>query len=373
MRGIFRTVAAVGIVAVLAAAAGCGSGSAGKSSGSSTGGTTASGKFLGCMVTDTGGIDDKSFNQSSWQGMQAAAATDPSKISVTYLPSSTTADYASNISALEAKKCGIIVTVGFLMAGATEAAAKANPTQKFAIVDCSYASFCLTGKKEKNIDQLVFNTVQDGFLGGYLAAAMSKTHIVATYGGEDFGTVTIYEDGFQDGVNYYNTQQHASVKVLGWDEQTQKGSFIGNFTDLGAGQALTNTFIGDGADVIFPVAGGVGLGTAKAVQTADSAGKSVSMEWVDTDGCISAAQYCQYMLTSVTKGITEAVKTAVLSAAGGTFAGGTYVGTLANGGAVLSPFHDYASKVPAAVQAELKTLEQDIISGKINPYTKNPV
>jgi len=224
VRGIFRTVAAVGIVAVLAAAAGCGLGSAGKSSGSSTGGTTASGKFLGCMVTDTGGIDDKSFNQSSWQGMQAAAATDPSKISVTYLPSSTTADYASNISALEAKKCGIIVTVGFLMVGATEAAAKANPTQKFAIVDCSYASFCLTGKKEKNIDQLVFNTVQDGFLGGYLAAAMSKTHIVATYGGEDFGTVTIYEDGFQDGVNYYNTQQHASVKVLGWDEQTQKAA-----------------------------------------------------------------------------------------------------------------------------------------------------
>jgi basic membrane protein A len=371
VRGIFRTVAGVGIVAVLAAAAGCGSSAAGKSNG--TGGSAAGSKFLACMVTDTGGIDDKSFNQSSWEGMQAAAATDPSKISATYLPSTTTADYASNISALEAKKCGIIVTVGFLMAGATEAAAKASPTQKFAIVDCSYASFCLSGKKQKNIDQLVFNTVQDGFLGGYLAAAVSKTHVVATYGGQDFGTVTIYEDGFQDGVNYYNTQQHANVKVLGWDEQTQKGSFIGNFTDLGAGQALTNTFIGDGADVIFPVAGGVGLGTAKAVQTADNAGKSVSMEWVDTDGCVSAAQYCQYMLTSVTKGITEAVKTAVLSAAGNTFKGGTYVGTIANGGAVLSPFHDYASKIPASVQSELQTLQQDIESGKIKPYTKNPV
>jgi basic membrane protein A and related proteins len=371
VRGIYRTVAAVGLVALLATAAGCGSN--GKTSGSSSGGTSASGKFLACMVTDTGGIDDKSFNQSSWQGMQAAAATDPSKISVTYLPSTTTADYASNISALESKNCGIIVTVGFLMAGATEAAAKADPHQKFAIVDCSYASFCLTGKKESNIDQLVFNTVQDGFLGGYLAAAVSKTHVVATYGGEDFGTVTIYEDGFQDGVNYYNTQNHAHVTVLGWDETTQKGSFIGNFTDLGAGQALTNTFITDGADVIFPVAGGVGLGTAKAVQTADAAGKSVSMEWVDTDGCVSAAQYCQYMLTSVTKGITAAVKTAVLSAAGGTFKGGTYVGTLANGGAVLSPYHDYASKVPTAVQTEINTLMQEIESGKITPYTKNPV
>jgi basic membrane protein A and related proteins len=368
VRVTLRAVVAFAAIALLAAA--CGSPSSSKPSSS---GASATGKFLGCMVTDTGGIDDKSFNQSSWEGMQAAAATDPSKIQVTYLPSTTSADYASNISTFIGRKCGIIVTVGFLMADATEAAAKANPHQKFAIVDCSYASACLTGAKEKNIDQLVFDTVQDGFLGGYLAAAMSKTGIVATYGGEDFGTVTIYEDGFWDGVQYYNTQHHASVKVLGWNEQTQKGDFIGNFTNVGAGQTLTNTYIGEGADVIFPVAGGVGLGTAKAIQTADTSGKSVTMEWVDTDGCISAAQYCKYMLTSVTKGITEAVKTAVLAAANGTFSGGTYIGTLANGGAVLSPYHDFASVVPASLQAEINTLKQDIISGKIVPVTKSPV
>jgi basic membrane protein A and related proteins len=369
VRVTMRAVVAFGALALVAAA--CGSAPTSSNS-SSTTSTSASGKFLGCMVTDTGGIDDKSFNQSSWEGMQAAAAADH-KIQVTYLPSTTSADYASNISTFVGKKCGIIVTVGFLMADATEAAAKANPTQKFAIVDCSYASDCLSGTKEKNIDQLVFDTVQDGFLGGYLAAAMSKTHVVATYGGEDFGTVTIYEDGFQDGVDYYNSHNHAHVTLLGWNEKTQKGDFIGNFTNVGAGQTLTNTFIGDGADVIFPVAGGVGLGTAKAVQTADASGKNVSMEWVDTDGCISAAQYCKYMLTSVTKGIVAAVETAVLAAAHGTFTGGTYIGTLANGGAVLSPYHDYASKVPASLQAEIKTLEQEIESGKINPYTKSPV
>jgi basic membrane protein A len=372
VKGTIRTVAATCAVALLAV--GCAStGSSGAPSSSSSGGATSSAKFKGCMVTDTGGIDDKSFNQSSWQGMQAAAATDPSKITVTYLPSTTSADYASNISTFIQQKCGIIVTVGFLMADATEAAAKANPKQDLAIVDCSYASECLTGAKQTNIDQLVFNTVQDGFLGGYLAAGMSKTHTVATYGGENFGTVTIYEDGFWDGVQYYNTQHHANVKVLGWNEKTQKGDFIGNFTDLGAGQALTNTFIGDGADIIFPVAGGVGLGTAKAVQTADSAGKHVYMEWVDTDGCISAAQYCKYMVTSVTKGITEAVKTAVLAAANGSFHGGTYVGTLANGGAVLSPYHDFATKVPAALQSELNTIKSQIESGKIVPATKSPV
>jgi basic membrane protein A and related proteins len=372
VRRTVQTVAALSVLAMLTAACSTSSSSTTPSS-SSHSSTPAAAKFLGCMVTDTGGIDDKSFNQSSWEGMQSAAATDPSKISVAYLPSTTSADYATNISTFLGRHCGIIVTVGFLMADATEAAAKANPSQKFAIVDCSYASACLPKPSLKNIDQLVFNTVQDGFLGGYLAAGYSKTHIVATYGGEDFGTVTIYMDGFEDGVNYYNSQHHTNVKLIGWNEKTQKGSFIGNFTDVGAGQSLTNAFIGDGADVIFPVAGGVGLGTAKAVQIADAAGKHVTMEWVDTDGCISAAAYCKYMISSVTKGITEAVKTAVLAAANGTFAGGVYIGTLANGGAVLSPYHDFASKIPAALQSEINTLKGEIESGKIKPFTKSPV
>ena len=125
------------------------------------------------MVTDTGGINDKSFNQSAWQGMQEAAAANPN-ITVKYLQSVTQSDYTPNINSFLSEKCGIIVTVGFLMADATEAAAKANPSQDFAIVDCSYASECLTGAKESNIDQLTFNTVQDGFLGGYLAAGMSQ-------------------------------------------------------------------------------------------------------------------------------------------------------------------------------------------------------
>ena len=340
------------------------------SSGTATGSTT--GKFLGCMVTDTGGINDKSFNQSAWEGMQEAAAANPN-VTVKYLQSTTQSDYVPNINSFLAQKCGIIVTVGFLMGPATEAAAKAHTTQPFAIVDCSYASQCLTGTKETNIDQLVFNTVQDGFLGGYLAAGMSKTGKVGTFGGQDFGTVTIYMDGFWDGVQYYNKQHKANVQVLGWNEQTQKGEFTGDFTNQTKGQTVTQTFISEGADVIFPVAGNVGLGAAKAVQTANSSGGNVSLEWVDTDGCVSAAQYCKYMVTSVTKGIQSAVKSAVQQAASGSFKGGTYIGTLANGGAVLSPFHDYSSKVPAALQSELKTIETGIENGSIATPTKAPV
>ena len=318
------------------------------------------------MVTDTGGINDKSFNQSSYAGVTAAAAAD-SNITPKYLQSNSTSDYASNITAFLGQKCGIIVTVGFLMGQATQTAAKANPNQKFAIVDFSYTP------PLKNVDALLFNTLQDGFLGGYLAAGMSKTHKVATFGGQKLSTVTIYMDGFYDGVQYYNKNHNAHVAVLGWNEPSQNGEFTNSFTDLTAGQRITNTFITEGADVIFPVAGGVGLGAAKAVQTADQSGQNVNMMWVDTDGCVSAAQYCKYFITSVEKGITTAVKVAVLSAANGTFHGGNYIGTLANGGVALAPYHDFAGKVPASLQAELTTIAQQIKLGTIKPATKSPV
>ena len=343
-------------------------------SASSTGSAATTGKILGCMVTDTGGINDRSFNASSWAGMQAAAAAN-SNISVKYLQSTTQSDYTPNINTFVGEKCNIIVTVGFLMGAATEAAAKANPNQKFAIVDCSYATGCLTGTKEPNIDQLTYNTVQDGFLGGYLAAGMTKTGKVATFGGIELPTVTIYMDGYWDGVQYYNTKHGTHVQVLGWNEQTQKGSFTGDFTNQTKGQTLTQTFISEGADIIFPVAGNVGLGAAKAVQSADaSAGSNkVNMMWVDVDGCVSAATYCPYFITSVEKGVVASVKTTVLSAADGTFKGGTYIGTLANGGAVLAPFHDFASKVPASLQRELTQLATGISNGSIPTATKSPV
>jgi basic membrane protein A and related proteins len=371
VRPAFRAAAALAAVALLAA--GCAKPSS-SSTGSGSGSGTAA-KFTGCMVTDTGGINDKSFNQSSWAGMQAAAAVNPN-ITVRYLPSTSTSDYAKNISTFESQKCGVIVTVGFAMGPATQSAALADPKQKFAIVDCSYASFCLSTKPHPpiahNITQLVYNTAQDAFLGGYLAAGMTKTGKVATFGGMKFGTVTIYEDGFWDGVQYYNKQHGTHVQVLGWSYPSQNGTFAGSFTNITAGQTITNTFIHDGADIIFPVAGAVGLGSAKAVQTADTSGKHIAMFWVDVDGCISNATYCKYFITSVEKGITASVKAAVLLAARG-HSGGSYVGTLANGGAVLAPYHQWASKVPAKLQAEIKALEAQIISGKIVPATKSPV
>ena len=371
MRARLACIAGLSAVALLAAACGSSGGGGGgtpsSSSGSSSSSAPAAAKFKACLVSDTGTVNDKSFNQSAYQGATEAAAANPN-ITAQFLPSASPTDYAPNITSFINQKCGIIVTVGFLMGDATQKAAQANPNQKFAIVDFSYA------KPLDNVDALLFNTVEDGFQGGYLAAAMSKTHKVATFGGQKLPTVTIYMDGFWDGVQYYNQKHHANVQVLGWNEKTQNGSFTGNFTDLTAGQRLTTTFISEGADIIFPVAGNVGLGAAKAVQTADAAAgtQKVNMMWVDTDGCISAAQYCKYFITSINKGITVAVKTAVLTAQKGDFKGGNYIGTLANNGVGLAPFHDFDSKIPASVKSELDQIKADIISGKIKPATKSP-
>jgi basic membrane protein A len=333
---------------------------------SSTGSAATTGKFLGCMVSDTGGIDDRSFNQSAWQAMQAAEAAN-SNVSVKYVRAASPSDYTPIINTFINEKCNIIVTVGFIMGTATQAAAKAHPSQKFAIVDFKYVPAI------PNVDALGFDTVQNGFLGGYLAAGMTKTGKVATFGGIDIPTVAIYMDGFWGGVQYYNSKHGTHVQVLGWNEETQKGSFTGDFTNETKGQTLTNTFISEGADIIFPVAGTVGLGAAKAVQQADNAAGSqkVNMFWVDLDGCVSAATYCKYFITSVEKGIVPAVKTAVLSAAGGTFKGGNYVGTLANGGVTLAPYHDFTSKVPSSLVSELQQLGMGIVSGTIPTPTKN--
>jgi len=171
-------------------------------------------------------------------------------------------------------------------------------------------------------------------------------------------------DGFWEGVQYYNQAKHKNVQVLGWDEKTQKGSIVGGanaFTDQTKGQQLATNFVQQGADVIFPVAGGTGIGSAAYAQSS----KKAVVIWVDTDGCESAAQYCGVFLSTVFKDVKGSVQKAVTDDASGQFSSTDYIGTLANNGTGLSPFHDFASKVPQDLQTELKDIQQKIISGAI--------
>jgi len=337
-------------------------------------------KIVACEVTDTGGINDKSFNASAYAGLvQAVKAAPKGAITPKYESSVSSADYQPNINKCIALHAAIIVTVGFLMGNDTWTSAGAHSGQHFAIVDQTNADpncFSGTCATKKNILGLTYQTNQDGFLGGYEAAATSKTHVVALYGGMQFSSVTIYMDGFVAGVRYYNLHRPkgaAKVNVLGWNPNTQTGSFVGSFTDQASAATLTNTFLNAKADRIFPVAGSDGLGTTSAVKTWNASHSTKALvEWVDTDGCVSDASECSLFLTSVTKGVTASVKAAVLSQYQGKYKGGNYVGTLKNGGVALATNTKF-NKLPAAVAATVKSLTAGIESGKIsvNP-TKYP-
>ena len=320
------------------------------------------------LVTDIGGIDDKSFNATAWKGVQDAMT----KLGVQgkYLQSRQQTDYEKNILEFVQEGYPMIVTVGFLLGPATAKEALANPNVKFAIVDYSYPDCypgavvgkdCGSNNPIPNVRGLVFQTDQAAFLGGYLAAGMSKTGKVGTFGGLQLPTVTIYMTGFQSGVQYYNSKHNTNVQVLGWDSKTNKGLFTGTFTDPDKGKTAAQSLIDEGADVVLPVAGLTGNGAFTAAQQAN-----VYAEGVDTDQCISVPSACPVLLTSVEKNMDVAVFNSIQSAMNGTFQGGTnYVGTLSNGGVGLAPFHNLDSKIPASLKTELDQVKADIIAGKI--------
>ncbi|HEY2793840.1 MAG TPA: BMP family ABC transporter substrate-binding protein [Micromonosporaceae bacterium] len=310
-------------------------------------------KIKACMVTDTGGIDDKSFNAAAWSGLQAAQKQNPNVVPQ-YVASTTESDYAPNLTNFANQKCDFILAVGGLMGPDLDKVAKANPNGQFAIVDYKSA--------EPNVYSMQFDTAQAGFLAGYLAAGMSKSGKVGTYGGLKIPPVTIFMDGFADGVAKYNSVHSKNVTVLGWNKATQNGLFANNFADQAKGKTLAQTLNDQGADVIMPVAGGTGLGTAAAAQASNG---KFNVIWVDQDGCISAAQYCNVFMSTVQKNISVAVQKAALDASAGTLTGGGSIGTLANNGVELAPFHDFQSKVPTDLQSELTQLKADIVSGKI--------
>lgn len=323
-----------------------------------------------CMVTDIGGIDDHSFNAAAYRGLQEAKAQ--YNVDITALSSTTDADYAPNIAQLVNAKCDLIVTVGFLMADAVLAAAKANPNTKFAIIDSDGMDHGPKGDQYPgtavpNLKGLQFNTAESSYQAGYLAAGFSKTGKVATYGGINIPPVTIFMDGFWEGVNAYNAADNKSVKVLGWDETAKNGTFAGSFTDVAKGQQISKNFEQQGADVIFPVAGGVGAGSA---QQSMASHKS-KIIWVDSDAKTAAPQFMSVVLTTVVKGVDAAVTATVKEVVDGTYSATHYVGTLANGGTYIAPLYDMASSVPTTLQDEVAALKDGIGSGAIKITSPN--
>ena len=317
---------------------------------SSTAAPPASVDFKACMVSDSGGFDDKSFNQTSYNGLLKAKAD--LGVETGEVESNSDSEYADNIDALVAQGCNSITTVGFLLGDATEAAAKANPEIDFSIVDYAYE------KPSDNLKGLVFDTAQPAFLAGYLAAAQSESGVVGTFGGLNIPTVSIFMEGFKQGVEKFNEDNDGAVEVVGWDGKD--GSFVGGFDDKSKGQSIAEGMIQQGADVIMPVAGPAGLGGLQAVKDA-----GVKGIWVDTDGCESAAEYCDVLLTSVVKGMDIAVEDAIKASLDGAFSSELFNGTLENGGVALAPYNQAEGDISDEVKTQIDELKAQIIDGSL--------
>jgi basic membrane protein A len=312
--------------------------------------------FTACQVTDTGGIDDAGFNQTAWKGVQDAMAA--KGIEGRFLESKAETDYEANLNSLLGGGCDVIVTVGFLMGDATKAAAEANPGQKFSIVDYAYDPAI------PNVIGQVFATDQAAFLAGYLAAGMSQTGVIGTFGGINIPPVTVFMDGFARGAAYHNEKKGTDVKVLGWDPEAKDGLFTNNFESLDDGRTFAQNLYDEGADIVMPVAGPVGLGSAA---LADELGTDkLKIIGVDADQFLTDTEKQGVYLTSVLKRMDATVQAVIEAAMDGSFEGGLTVGTLANDGVGLAPFHAFEDAVPADLKAEIEAIKAGIIDGSIS-------
>jgi basic membrane protein A len=317
-----------------------------------------------CEVTDVGGVDDKGFNQKAYKGVTDAA--DQLGVEAIVLESQAETDYAPNIQAFVDQGCNVIVTVGFLLGDATMTAANANPDIPFTIVDYAY------GENEdgtpmitnNNVLGQVFNTDEAAFLAGYLAAGTTKSGKVGTFGGINIPPVTIFMDGFYYGVQKYNADNGTNVEVLGWDPKTQKGLFTENFEKLDDGRTFAQNLVDEGADIVMPVAGPVGLGSA-ALATELGTDKLMIIG-VDSDQYESDTANQGVYLTSVLKNMDVTTFNAIQAVVDGTFAGGVTVGTIENGGVGLAPYHDMDSMVSQELKDQIAALQAGIIDGSVS-------
>jgi basic membrane protein A len=221
------------------------------------------------LVTDSGGIGDKSFNDLSWAGVEKGIAD--FGVDGKYIESKTDADYEPNLKACKDEGAKLIVCVGFMMADACKAAATANP-------DIYYAGIDMNGFDLPNFRGVTAKMEQSCFQAGYLAAGMTKTGAVATYTGVMGPAVQNFMEGFYWGAMEYNKVHGTSIKVLGYDPKTpDQATVTGSWIDADKGRQLGETFMDDGADIILPVCGSVGSATAAVMKERGPATSSESI------------------------------------------------------------------------------------------------
>jgi basic membrane protein A len=334
---VMFTLCLCGLVAV-----GCGSDDESSSSGGGSAKSTSEAKKIKVgLVTDIGGLNDRSFNQLANQGFEQAKKE--LGIDGRVLTSSKNSDYVPNLSSLAQQKYDLVIGVGFLMAEAMETVAKKFPSTNFAIIDYSQAAM---KSKPKNVDGLLFKENEAGYLVGTLAGLYAKDkggdQVISSVGGQKIPPVDGYIAGYQAGAKKANP----GIKTLnGYSE---------DFVKQDVCKELALNQIAEGSQVVFQVAGQCGLGALDAAKE-----KKVQGIGVDADqGYLGS-----HIITSALKKVDVAVFNTIKSAQDGSFKGGTdTVFDVKSGGVGLGKVSSAGSKYQEQVN---KVMEQ-IKSGKIS-------
>jgi basic membrane protein A len=289
------------------------------------------------MVTDVGGVNDQSFNQSAWEGLQKAKKE--LGIKASYQESKQDADYQANLETLYDAENDLIWGIGFKVADALLKAAKQNPKQKYGIIDYSFGD-----KTPPNVIGVMFKAEEGAFLAGYIAAKMSKTNIIGFIGGMSVPIIHSFQYGYKAGA------KHANKKIIVLEQYSE------SFTDAAKGKAITNQMISKNADVVFHAAGAVGDGVIEAAKE-----KNKMAVGVDRDQNYLAPKN---VITSSLKRVDNAIFQVVADLKKGTFKGGTTQNFGLHDGAVdIAP--STAKMIPVALFKEVEILKKSITDGKI--------
>jgi basic membrane protein A len=299
--------------------------------------TPAAASYAVGMVTDVGGINDQSFNQSAWEGLQKAG-TDLT-IKVSYKESKQDADYAPNLETMLDAKNNLIWGIGYMMADAVKAAATKNPKQMYAIIDQDY------GKDTPvNVVGVTFKAEQSSFLVGYIAGKMTKTGKVGFVGGMTGPLIAAFQFGYEAGVK----QANPKVKIM--------SQYAESFSDAAKGKAIATQMYQSGCDIVYHAAGGVGNGVIEAAKE-----KNKYAIGVDRDQNYLAPDN---VITSAMKRVDNGVYNVVKQLKDGTLKGGTTITYgLAEGGVDIAPTSN--KLVPQAILDEVAKLKQAVIDGKV--------
>lgn len=331
-----------------------------------TGGTTpensGSKKVSIGLVTDEGGINDKSFNQTANEGVNRARKD--LDITYTYVESQKKEDYEPNMQSVVDNGADLTFGIGYQLADAIKAVAKNNPDVNFCLID--------TAVEGDNVKSITFKEEEGSFLMGVIAGLVTKTNKVGFIGGKDTETILKFESGFAAGVKQVNPE--AAAGLISSDGKTAGSTvkYADSFADTNKGYELAKSLYESGCDVIYHAAGGVGIGMFQAAKEVKDGGKEVWAIGVDMDQSKSLPDYADVILSSMMKRVDNATYDVVKEMVEGKFKAGSVVLGIADGGVGMSD--TTSENTPQDVIEKAHQYESQIKEGKIVvPYDRQGV